>query len=177
MPHWRPTRAAGEAGKKGWGDKMRSRLARLGRGGEEEEAQAWAGVEERAAASSVPPPAPGSARSGPAYSGPGLGTVAEEGGGVAASEALRQQWLGAADPGQPGLDVGSGAPGGSAAGQAVRQRISSGLQAVGRGLSRVKTRLADRQAGGAAHDEVAQQDQDVAVRVGLAAFAVSGEGC
>jgi hypothetical protein len=41
----------------------------------------------------------------------------------------------------------------------------------------VKTRLADRQAGGAAHDEVAQQDQDVAVRVGLAAFAVSGEGC
>jgi hypothetical protein len=52
----------------------------------------------------------------------------------------------------------------------VKLRLNSGLQAVGRGLTLVKGKLSDRQAV----NEVAARDQDVAIRVGLAAFAVAG---
>jgi hypothetical protein len=156
---------AGEPGKKGWGDKVRSRLARIGRTGEQEgppPAQEPP-VGDFVYGAVQAPPSGLSARASLTYQAHGLGTVAEEGAGVA--------HVGAA-----AVDAHSAsgqAPGGSGAGQAVRQRLTSGLSAVGRGLSKVRTKLGDRQGSGGG-DELAQHDQDVAIRVGLAAFAVAG---
>lgn len=153
---------------------MRDRLARMGRGGEHDDQALLDQEAGEAPLGSVPPQL--SARPGP-YSASGLGTVAEEGGGTAGSEAAGPA-LGGPDAGHFGVaDPAEG----SGTGQAVKQKISSGFQAVGRSLSKVKTKLSDRQgaggsSAGAAFDEVTDRDQDVAVRVGLAAFAVSGAG-
>jgi hypothetical protein len=165
--------AAGEgAGKKGpLADRIRGRLAKMGLGNKQQPLAA-------AAAAAEPPPSTALQGSAGGRAGQ-LHSVAEEAGSSA------------------GLDVGhlGGAPGGgssrgggssSGSGLAVRtsQKISSGFQAMGRGLTKVKSRLAsDRQEAGAAApggggapagDELADHDQDVAILLGLAAFAVSG---
>lgn len=112
---------------------------------------------------------------GPAYAGPGLVTVAEEGGSFSAESSLALHGT-PGDAAHPGPTAGAG---GAERAGAVRQRLSSGLQAVGRGLSgglsRVKERLTEPHQQGPRPDELAEHDRDVACRIGLAAFAVSGE--
>lgn len=146
------------AGKKGWGDKMRHRLAAIG-GSPDARPQQGAGEAQQGTGEAGPQGAGAGAggRAAPAHAG--LGTVAEEGAAAAAAAAQHGGTAGA-----------SGSGGAAGAGQAVKLRLNSGLQAVGRGLTLVKGKLSDRQAV----DEVAARDQDVAIRVGLAAFAVAG---
>ena len=163
--------AAGEgAGKKGpMADRIRGRLAKMGLGNKQQQQPLAAAA---AAAAAEPPPTAGLLGSAGARPGQ-LHSVAEEAGSSAGVDAGHFG-------GGPGGDSASG----SGSGLAVRtsQKISSGFQAMGRGLSKVKLRLAsDRQdaaaaapGGAPAGDELADHDQDVAILLGLAAFAVSG---
>ena len=137
-------------GKRGWGERVRQRLAKMGLGGDEQQAGA--------AASGT---GAGALPSG----GYSLGPLAEEGAAEGAAPG---------DTGHLGPHAGDGAgPSGSSGGGQVRRKLASGIQAVGRGLSKVKTRLAPGERGGGGEGE-ADHDADVAVRLGLAAFAVSG---
>ncbi len=174
---------AGERRK--WGDKVRSRLAKMGLGGKGEQ---QGGEQHLHMAGEVGegPGLPGSMLqaaphppAGPAYAGPGLVTVAEEGGSFSAETSLTLHGT----PGDVGhLEAAPGGTGGAGGGEragAVRQRLSSGLQAVGRGLSgglsRVREKLSEVHHQGPRPDELAEHDREVACRIGLAAFAVSGE--
>ncbi|KAL4425738.1 hypothetical protein ABPG75_009754 [Micractinium tetrahymenae] len=180
------SQAAGERRK--WGDKVRSRLARMGLGGKGEQQggeqhlhMAGEAGEGLAVPGSMPQAVPLPA-GGHAYPGPGLVTVAEEGGSFSAESSLALHGT----PGDVGhlgspagsstVEAGAGGAGGSERTGAV-QRLSSSLQAVGRGLSgglsRVKEKLSDSHSQGPRPDELAEHDRDVACRIGLAAFAVS----
>lgn len=132
-PTCHPGAPAGEAaaapgaqpqeGKRGWGERVRHRLAKMGIG---EEAQAVAVDYE---------PPPTVTQLGPTEAAlPGrLGPVAEEASG-SFSEGHRP------DAGHlgPGAGGGGDAHAHQGGGQAVRRKISGGLQAVGRGLSKVR---------------------------------------
>lgn len=156
-------------GKKGggWGGRVRHRLAKIGLGGDDQQPPA-----EQAAPLPTFTASPGGGGSprGQLYGVPEAGVVP----GTAA----------AGSPGATGSTAGGspGGAGGSGEASAVRKKLSSGLQAVGRGLSKVKTKLtpehggaAGGSSGGAAEAlDPTDHDIDVAVRLGLAAFAVSG---
>lgn len=177
--------AAGERRK--WGDKVRSRLAKMGLGGKGDQPGGeqhlhMAGEEgEGPALPGGMHPAVQGPAGGHAYGGPGLLTVAEEGGSFSAESSPARHGA-PGDAGPPGLAAGgAGGVSGDERAVAVRQRLSSGLQAVGRGLSgglsRVREKLSESQHTGPRPDELAEHDRDVACRIGLAAFAVSGGRC
>lgn len=204
-----------QEGKRGWGDRVRHRLAKMG-----------IGDEAHAAAVEYEPP-PTVTQLGPAdaaLSGGRLGPVAEESGGSFTQG--HPPDAGHLGP-EAGGSIDSTAQQGG--GQAVRRKITGGLQAVGRSLSKVRSRGLEARGGDrilacsilqvelvpclrtvlplalqtiqptqqfittpthlppqvktkltpgerqlAAAEELAEHDVDVAIRVGLAAFAVSG---
>jgi hypothetical protein len=148
-----------QEGKRGWGDRMRHRLAKMGIGEE-----AHAAAVEYEPSPTVTQMGPGEA----ALPGGRLGPVAEESG--ASFSEVHHLDAGHLGPGAGGSADAHVQPGG---GQAVRRKISGGLQAVGRSLSKVKTKLTPGERQLDAAEELAEHDVDVAIRVGLAAFAVS----